>query len=157
MNFVEILIVDDHEMFRGKVRSLIESQPRYRVCGEAGDGIEAIEKARQLRPDIVLMDINMPRMNGLVATRIIRREVPLCRVIIVSQNDEAVAREQARRAGAKAAVTKSDLIRDLLPTIDGVAMENNNSLDQTKIATAHGGEPWCLGDRQKLPTCARLK
>ena len=63
-------------------------------------------------------------------------------MIIVSQNDAAIAREQARRAGAKGAVTKSDLIRDLLPTIDGVAMENNNSFDQTKIATAHGGELW---------------
>lgn len=60
MSTVEILIVDDHEIFRRTVRSLIESEPHYHVCGEACDGIEAIEKARQLCPDIVLMDINMP-------------------------------------------------------------------------------------------------
>jgi DNA-binding NarL/FixJ family response regulator len=65
MSSVEILIDDDREQFRRMVRSLVESQPDYHICGEAGDGIEAIEKLRQLRPNIVLMDINMPRMNGL--------------------------------------------------------------------------------------------
>ena len=68
MSSVAILIADDHELFRRTVRSFIESQPGYHVCGEAGDGIEAIEKVRALRPGIVLMDINMPRMDGLEAT-----------------------------------------------------------------------------------------
>ena len=58
MSSVEILIADDRELFRRMARSLVESQPGYHICGEAGDGIEAIEKVRQLRPDIVLMDIN---------------------------------------------------------------------------------------------------
>jgi DNA-binding NarL/FixJ family response regulator len=117
MSSVEILIADDRELFRRMVRSLVESQPNCHICGEAGDGIETIEKVRQLRPDIVLTDINMPRMNGLQATRVIRSEAPECNVIIVTQNDAAVAREQARGANAQGFVTKSDLARDLLPTI----------------------------------------
>ena len=87
MGFVEILIADDHPLFRRAIRSLIESDGAYRVCGEARDGIDAVDKVRQLRPDVVLMDINMPRMDGLQATEIIRREIPVCNVIIVTQNE----------------------------------------------------------------------
>jgi CheY-like chemotaxis protein len=142
MRSVEVLIVDDQARFRRLLRSLIESQPEYRVCGEASDGMEAIQKVDQLHPDLVLMDINMPRMNGLEATRIIRRESPDCNVVIVSQNDARVTRDQARSADANGFVTKSDLIRDLLPEIGRVAMENISKLGETKESAAKG-EPWC--------------
>jgi YesN/AraC family two-component response regulator len=66
---LDILIADDHELFRRTLRSFIESHSEHRICGEAGDGVEAVEKVRQLRPQVVLMDINMPRMDGLEATR----------------------------------------------------------------------------------------
>ena len=120
MRSVEILIADDHEVFRRTLRGLVESRSDWRVCGEAGDGIEAIEKVRELRPDIVLMDINMPRMDGLEATRIIRRDIPGSKVIIVTQNHASIAREQARSVHAEGSITKSDLAQDLFPAIEKV-------------------------------------
>src|SRR5277367_3608530 len=139
MSLVEILIADDHERFRRTLRAFVESQPEYRVCGEASDGIDAIEKVRRLRPNIVLMDINMPRMNGLDAARVIRNESPNCSVILVTQNSANIAREQARRVEAQGFVTKSDVSRDLLPTMARVAMGKSSSLDAKK--TEHRVSP----------------
>src|SRR5579863_433559 len=120
MGTVQILIADDHELFRRTVRSFLESQPNWRVCGEAGDGVEAVEKAKRLRPDLVLMDINMPRMDGLEAIRIIRRELPDSKVIVVTQNHPSIAREQAASVNAHAYLTKSDLSKNLAALVEQV-------------------------------------
>lgn len=101
-----ILIVDDHEVVRRGIRSLLSSHPEWHVCGEAVDGIDGIEKAKALPPSVVLMDITMPRMNGFEATRIIRREVPEAKVIIISQNDPALAWPQAKEVDATAYIAK---------------------------------------------------
>ncbi len=122
---VQILIADDHELFRRTVRSFIESQPNWRVCAEAGDGIEAVEKAKQVCPDVVLIDINMPRMDGLEATRIIRRELPASKVVVVTQNHSSIARQQAASVNAHAYVSKSDLSKDLSATIERVIGKPN--------------------------------
>ncbi len=90
MRAARILIVDDHEAVRRGLRLFLATRQDWMVCGEAVDGIDAIEKAKALRPDLVLMDISMPRMDGVEATRIIRKEVPESEVIIVSQNAPAI-------------------------------------------------------------------
>jgi signal transduction histidine kinase/PAS domain-containing protein len=145
MSAVEILIADDHELFRRTLRSFIEAQPNWHICGEAGDGIEAVEKAKQLRPQIILMDINMPRMDGLEATRIIRRELPECNVIIVTQNHESIARQQAAAVDARGSVTKSELARELRPAIEKLFANPQPQASEEPGETAAQADGWVRG------------
>src|SRR5437868_13314987 len=101
MGSVRILIADDHELFRRGLRSLLATRPEWEVCDEAVNGRDAVEKARHLKPDVIVMDITMPVMNGLEATRLIRQEVPESEVLIVSQHDPAQMMKPALDAGAR--------------------------------------------------------
>src|ERR1039457_4326601 len=137
-----ILIADDHEIVRRGVRSLLSSRPDWQICGEAVDGIEAVEQARKFRPAVILMDISMPRMGGLEATRIIRRDVPEAKVIILSQNDAVIARRQAQEVDAVAFVAKSDLFRDLLPAVAKIL---GNSDADAPPAPSNSSSNWLAG------------
>lgn len=118
MGPLKVLVVDDDARVRGIIRDFVSSRPGVTVCGEAADGVESIEQAKAKRPDLILMDVTMPRMNGLDATRILRRELPELDVILVSQNDPRIVSRQAAEVGARGYCSKSDLRRDLLPMID---------------------------------------
>ena len=124
---VRILVVDDNPAVRRGLRSLLATQGEYSICGEAVDGVDAIEKTKQLRPDAILMDVSMPLMDGLQATHAIRRDWPETKIIIVSQNDATVVTRQAANAGAHGFVPKASLGQDLIPTIarlfDGLPAE----------------------------------
>jgi PAS domain S-box-containing protein len=114
-----ILVVDDHEIVRRGVRSLLEA--KYDVCGEAVDGQDALEKARELKPSIVVMDVSMPKLNGLEATPLIRNILPDCEVLILSQHESAQMVQQAFKAGARGYVVKSSIGRDLLAALEKVS------------------------------------
>ena len=117
-NRAEILIVDDHEVIRSGIRSLLASKPQWHVCGEAVDGVDAVEKVKSLRPDVVLMDISMPRMDGITATRIVQHEAPRSRIIIVTQNEAITLLKES--VNADGFVRKVHLHRDLVPAIERV-------------------------------------
>lgn len=106
---MRVLVVDDHELIRCGLRELISKEPNYEICGEAVDGRDAIQKASELKPDIILMDISMPNLGGLEATREIRRLHPQTHVVIVTQHEGQEMLRLAFNAGASGYVVKSSL------------------------------------------------
>lgn len=127
---IRVLVVDDHAILRDGIRSLLESQEDIIVVGEAGDGAEAIELADKLLPDIVLMDISMPKTNGLEATRIIKDRHPQLKVLILTQHDNREYIAPALGAGAAGYVLKRSGRREMLNAIrqvyeQGAFLSNN--------------------------------
>ncbi len=115
---MRILIADDHELVRRGVRSVLRTRPDIEICGEAMDGQDAVEQARLLSPDLIIMDISMPRLNGLEATREIRRILPTTNVLILSQHNSPEMMRQALNAGARGYVIKTAISADLFTAID---------------------------------------
>jgi DNA-binding NarL/FixJ family response regulator len=109
MNRIKVLIADDHRDFRRVVREFLDRMPNVSVVGEAINGGEAVEKVEQLFPDVVLMDIAMPQMNGLEATRIIKQRWPETKVLIATTYDDPTYRLQALEARADGYILKGSL------------------------------------------------
>ncbi len=114
---IRTLVVDDHTVVRQGISALLSFHPDIEMVGEASDGQEAVEKARQLHPDVILMDINMPGMDGIQATRIIRSEHPCVRIIGLSMHDKQDLADQMIQAGASAYCTKDGSTDELLSAI----------------------------------------
>lgn len=114
---IKVLVVDDHAILRDGIRSLLEGQGDILVVGEAADGVEAIEQTGKSFPDIVLMDISMPHMNGLEATRVIKERFPQVKVLILTQHDNREYISPALQAGAAGYVLKRSGRRELLNAV----------------------------------------
>lgn len=117
---VRILIADDHPVVRKGLTNYLARQPRLEVIGEAADGAETVAKARQLTPDLVLMDIDMPKLNGLTATEILHRENPRVKILILSGHHSARFAVQILKSGACGSVSKEASTEELLQAIQTV-------------------------------------
>ncbi len=113
--------MDDHEIVRVGVRSLLSATPDFDICGDAVDGRDAFEKAKRLKPDVIVMDVSMPNLNGLDATRLIREALPQTEVLILSQHESSEMMRQALGAGALGYVLKSSMSNNLPVAVERVS------------------------------------
>jgi DNA-binding NarL/FixJ family response regulator len=118
---IRVLIADDHEVLREGARGLIEEEEGWEVCGIACNGREAVEMAKTLKPDVVLLDMTMPEISGIDATRLIKKALPETEIVIFSAHASEQVIEQAFEAGVKSYIKKADAARDLVSAIRSAA------------------------------------
>jgi DNA-binding NarL/FixJ family response regulator len=117
---IRVLVVDDFEPLREAVRSILAARPELEIIGEASDGPEAVQKAVELKPDLILLDLGLPTMNGIEVARRFRELVPESRIILFTQDSSVDFVEEARRMGASGYVVKAKAGSQLLPAVDAV-------------------------------------
>jgi DNA-binding NarL/FixJ family response regulator len=120
---LRILIADDHELARRGIRSVLESHPGWEVCGEAKDGRESVELAASTNPDVVLLDIGMPNLNGLEAARQILAVSPEIAILILTMHDSDSVVREVLRAGARGFLLKTDAGRDLVAAVEALQLQ----------------------------------
>ena len=118
---IRILLVDDHPVVRHGLRTLLEGRPGWDVIGEASNGIEAVDQADRLHPDVMVLDVTMPKMNGLEACRVILQKTPGLEILFVSQHDSPQMLKEAMNAGGRGYVVKSNAGRDLIDAVEAVS------------------------------------
>lgn len=120
MKPISILIVDDHAVVRRGLRALLETLPTSSVCGEASNGNQAVEKAAHLQPDVVILDISMPELNGVAAIARIHEVAPKSRVLVLTMHNSEELIQSCLRAGAQGYLLKSDAERDLISAVEAL-------------------------------------
>jgi DNA-binding NarL/FixJ family response regulator len=140
---LKVLLADDHEVVRRGLRSILEAQPDCEVVGEAADGRQAVAMTNELKPDIVLLDVGMPMLNGLEATRQILRMHPQTKILIVTLNDSDFVIRNALKAGVRGYVMKSDAVRDLVAAVE--SLRQNRTFFTPRVSRMISGGVWGSG------------
>jgi len=122
---IRILLADDHPVVRHGLKALLGEHSGCEVIAEAEDGLEAVDKADRLRPDVAVLDVSMPGMNGLDACRMIRESVPECEILIVTQHDSPQMMREALGSGARGYIVKSNVSRDLVEAIEAASQHRD--------------------------------
>jgi DNA-binding NarL/FixJ family response regulator len=117
---VSILLVEDFAPFRKLTRSILSERPGWQIVAEVSDGLAAVQQATELKPDLILLDIGLPKMNGIEAARQILQRAPDSRILFVSQESSPDIVQETLRLGASGYVVKTSVGRDLLPAIEAV-------------------------------------
>lgn len=120
MTVTRVLLADDHALFREGVSGILAAQPDFEIVGQAADGLEAIAKAKALKPDLILMDIKMPSCDGLEATRLIKATLPNVKIIVLTVHEENEKLFEAVRSGAEGYILKNTLPEDFIRLVRGV-------------------------------------
>ncbi|HEY2956297.1 MAG TPA: response regulator transcription factor [Candidatus Eisenbacteria bacterium] len=143
MKPLRILLADDHEVVRRGIRALLESHEGWTICGEVPDGRSAVEQARQLAPDLVILDIAMPGLNGLDAARQIRELAPAVQILILTMYDSDQLVRQVLESGARGYLLKSDAGRELINAVEALSQQKPffTARVAEKVLGAYLGEP----------------
>jgi DNA-binding NarL/FixJ family response regulator len=158
---MRILVADDHEVVRHGVRALLEARPGWQVVAEAVDGREAVEKSKRLQPDVIILDIGMPGLNGLDAARQILKAAPKSGILILTMHESEQVVREVLAAGARGYVLKSDAGRDLVNAVEAVGRQRifftssvaqvvlKRSLGRNNETTPLPAEPVSLTHRER--------
>ncbi len=153
MKNLRILIADDHDLMRRGVRTLLEAHPGWEVCAEAPTGREAVTKAEELKPDIVILDISMPDLNGLEAARRIRSVSPNTEILILSMHYSDQLIRELLEAGVRGYIIKSDSDRDLIIAVETLA--THKPFFTPRATEVILGNLQVAGTRAQLPSTIR--
>src|SRR4051794_4449380 len=133
-----ILVADDHEVVRRGLCALLRSQPEWEVCGEAADGREAVAQVASLKPDVVILDIGMPNLNGLEATRQIVKADPQVKILILTLHDSEQVVREVIQAGARGFLLKTDAARELVNAVEALRRNGNYFTARLAASAADG-------------------
>ncbi len=156
MNILKILVVDDHDIIRRGLKDLLTAKPGWEVCAEARTGREAVALAEQLKPEIIVMDISMPDLNGLEAARRIHKALPKTGILILTMHFSDQLVRDVVEAGARGYILKSDADKELVTAVDSIANRRTFFTPRASEMLLDGFSRPAIGAEPKLPQRNRL-
>lgn len=153
---IRVLVVDDYERWGVFLSTTLLKQPRFHIIGEASNGLEAVQKAHELQPDIILLDIGLPMLNGIEASRQIREVSPASKIVFVSENRSADIAQEALSTGAGGYIVKSDAANELLPAVDAL-LEGKRFVSTSLAGHGLNGPPKQHVDHSQLKKSSSLQ